>query len=103
MAKKKTKHGKKQHPFRNAAPRAPRARRASPSEETPLKRLGYTAAGAAGTALVGLVPRARGLGAEDDRHGARRGRRGSRVEGRRADDPQRRRGRDVARPAASSR
>lgn len=48
MAKKK-KH--KKHPFRNAA--APRAPRAKEVEETPLKRLGYTAAGAAGTSLAG--------------------------------------------------
>lgn len=48
MAKKKK--GKK-HPFRNAAPRAPRAGR--PEDETTLKRLAYTAAGAAGTALAG--------------------------------------------------
>jgi hypothetical protein len=47
MAKKKT----KKHHFRNAAPRAPRAAR--PEEETPLKRLAMTAAGAAGTALAG--------------------------------------------------
>ena len=46
MAKKK-----KYKKFRNAAPRAPRA--SSASEETPLKRLGLTAAGAAGTSLVG--------------------------------------------------
>lgn len=55
MAKKKKTKFKK-HPFRNAAPRAvqPRAPRADkPSEETSLHRLGYTAAGAAGTALVG--------------------------------------------------
>jgi hypothetical protein len=50
MSKKKTKKLKKQA-FRNAAPRAPRAARSS--EETSLRRLGYTAAGAAGTALVG--------------------------------------------------
>ena len=49
MAKKKK--GKKHHPFRNAAPRAPRAGKAG--EETPLKRLAYTAGGAAGTALAG--------------------------------------------------
>src|SRR5262245_36426747 len=52
MAKKK-KH--KKHAFRNApsaAPRAPRARTAH-EDETPLKRLGYTAAGAAGTSLAG--------------------------------------------------
>jgi hypothetical protein len=58
MAKKK-KHKKHQkHAFRNAtpsAPRAPRAPRAAHAheEETPLKRLGYTAAGAGGTSLVG--------------------------------------------------
>ena len=46
MAKKK-----KLKKFRNAAPRAPRA--AGATEETPLKRLGLTAAGAAGTSLVG--------------------------------------------------
>src|SRR4051794_2860163 len=50
MAKKK-KH-KKQHHFRNAAPRAPRAT-GKADEETPLKRLAYTAGGAAGTALAG--------------------------------------------------
>jgi hypothetical protein len=38
-------------PARNAIPRAPRAAR--PADMTPLKRLGYTAAGAAGTALLG--------------------------------------------------
>jgi hypothetical protein len=48
MAKKKK--GKKQH-FRNATPRAPRA--GKPEDETPIKRLAYTAAGAAGTALAG--------------------------------------------------
>ncbi len=59
MAKKK-KHKKHQkHAFRNAtssaprAPRAPRAANANAAEETPLKRLGYTAAGAGGTSLVG--------------------------------------------------
>jgi hypothetical protein len=46
----KTKKGKR-HPFRNAAPRAPRADK--PDDETPLKRLAYTAGGAAGTALAG--------------------------------------------------
>ena len=53
MAKKKK---FKKHPFRNAAPRsvAPRAPRAAqPEEETALKRLGYTAAGAATTSLAG--------------------------------------------------
>jgi len=48
MAKKKK---TKKHSFRNAAPRAPRAEK--PGDETSLHRLGYTAAGAAGTALVG--------------------------------------------------
>ena len=48
MAKKKSNHKFK---YRNAAPRAPR--QAQPGVETPLKRLGYTAAGAAGTALAG--------------------------------------------------
>jgi hypothetical protein len=47
MAKKKT----KRHHFRNAAPRAPRA--GNREDETPIKRLAYTAAGAAGTALAG--------------------------------------------------
>ncbi len=53
MGKKKK---NKKHPFRNAAPSAPRTPRASQSgkvEETPLKRLGLTAAGAAGTSLAG--------------------------------------------------
>ena len=50
MAKKKK---TKKHPFRNAAPRAPRATTAKPEEETSLKRLGYTAAGAATTSLAG--------------------------------------------------
>ena len=50
MAKKKK---TKKHPFRNAAPRAPRATTAKPEEETALKRLGYTAAGAATTSLAG--------------------------------------------------
>ena len=63
MAKFKKKKTKKKYGLRNAAPAAPRApsvfraprapRRAGDPEETPLKRLGYTAAGAAGTALVG--------------------------------------------------
>ena len=54
MAKKKK--GKK-HPFRNAAParnaptRVPRNQ--AEADETPLKRLAYTAGGAAGTALAG--------------------------------------------------
>ena len=54
MSKKKK--GKKQkHPFRNAAPvRLPRApRNRAEADETPLKRLAYTAGGAAGTALAG--------------------------------------------------
>ena len=58
----KKKHKKHKHKYRNAGPRnvaatrsvAPRAPRASKQpEETPLRRLGFTAAGAAGTALVG--------------------------------------------------
>lgn len=51
--KKKFKFGK--HKLRNAAPRnAPKSPTRKPqSEETPLRRLGYTAAGAAGTALAG--------------------------------------------------
>jgi hypothetical protein len=48
MAKKKK---FKKHQFRNAAPRAPRS--GKPEEETAIKRLAYTAAGAAGTALAG--------------------------------------------------
>ena len=48
MAKKKT----KRHSFRNAAPRAPRAVHKL-AEETALRRLGYTAAGAATTSLAG--------------------------------------------------
>jgi hypothetical protein len=51
MAKKRK---KTKHSFRNAAPRAPRApRSATEHEETPLKRLGMTAAGAAGSAFLG--------------------------------------------------
>ena len=57
MSKKKQKKTKR-HPFRNAAPRnvAPRAPRAPTKpkeEETALRRLGYTAAGAATTSLAG--------------------------------------------------
>ena len=47
---------KHKHHRRNAAPSIPRPRAhaaAKPEDETPLKRLGYTAAGAAGTALIG--------------------------------------------------
>ena len=57
MAKKKNKHKKQQ--YRNAAPRAVTPRAVTPrglradKDETSLRRLGYTAAGAAGTALVG--------------------------------------------------
>ena len=59
MKKRKKKSGK--HTFRNAAPpsrnatvaRAPRPAGGKPADETPLKRLGYTGAGAASTALVG--------------------------------------------------
>jgi hypothetical protein len=52
MAKKKHKHKFK---HRNASfPSAPRApRRAKTAEDTSMNRLGYTAAGAAGTALLG--------------------------------------------------
>lgn len=54
MAKKKHKSRPK---YRNAAPRPPSAPRAPRTpleeEETPSQRLAYTAAGAAGTALVG--------------------------------------------------
>src|ERR1700691_4815765 len=49
MAKKKTKA--KKYTYRNAVPRAPRA--SKPDDETPLKRLAMTAAGAGGTALAG--------------------------------------------------
>ena len=52
----KKKHKHKHHKYRNAAPRnlAPRAPRVGkPGEETNMHRLGYTAAGAAGTALLG--------------------------------------------------
>ena len=49
--------GKKKKKFkfkhRNAAPRPPRAPRAKPDFENSMQRLGYTAAGAAGTALLG--------------------------------------------------
>lgn len=53
MAKKK-KH-KQKHAFthRNAAPRAPRM--GKPEDETATHRLGYTAAGAAGSALLGAL------------------------------------------------
>jgi len=51
MAKKKK---FKRHQIRNAVLRAPRAPRiAKPEDETPIKRLAYTAGGAAGTALAG--------------------------------------------------
>lgn len=55
MAKKKRKHSHKH--YRNATPRpsAPRTPRSKPTEETSVHRLGYTAAGAAGTALVGSL------------------------------------------------
>ena len=55
MAKKKHNHKFMKHrnagPPRNATQRAPRA--SKPADETSMHRLGYTAAGAAGTALVG--------------------------------------------------
>jgi hypothetical protein len=46
----------KKHPFRNAAlaPRTPRASRPA-TDETPLRRLAYTAGGALGTALTGSL------------------------------------------------
>ena len=50
--KKKHKHRHPKAKFRNALPGVPRVRRKA-AEETSLRRLGYTAAGAAGTALVG--------------------------------------------------
>lgn len=59
MATKHKRKPKKQthhHSYRNAAPRAPsapRPRGARAEDETPLKRLAYTAGGAAGTALAG--------------------------------------------------
>jgi hypothetical protein len=49
MAKKRK---TKRHPFRNASvPRSPRAQ--AVEDDTPLKRLAFTASGAAGTALAG--------------------------------------------------
>lgn len=53
MAKKKKNKHKFMH--RNAAPRAPRTSASTPENETATHRLGYTAAGAAGSALVGAV------------------------------------------------
>ena len=52
MAKKKKKHKHGKHGFRNAGLSRPRGN-IKLKEETPLRRLGYTAAGAAGTALIG--------------------------------------------------
>lgn len=53
MAKKNKKHSKKpSHGYRNAAPRP---RTAKPEDETALKRLLYTAGGAAGTAFAGAL------------------------------------------------
>ena len=52
MAKKKHKH-KHKIVHRNAGPRMPRA--SKPAEETDTRRLGYTAAGAAGSALLGAL------------------------------------------------
>jgi hypothetical protein len=48
---KKKKFKFKSHKLRNATPRS--APKQAPTPETPLQRLGYTAAGAAGTALAG--------------------------------------------------
>jgi hypothetical protein len=56
MPKKKTKTKPKHTSHRNAAPTAPRAPRAARNTtpaESSLHRLGYTAAGAAGSALLG--------------------------------------------------
>ena len=54
MAKKKKNNNKHKFPHRNAgAPRTPRA--AKPEDESSTHRLGYTAAGAAGSALLGAV------------------------------------------------
>lgn len=52
MAKKKN---KKRHPFRNAAPRAPRADKPENGGASPIKQLAYTAGGAVGVALVGSL------------------------------------------------
>jgi hypothetical protein len=53
MAKKKKFKFGKHNKFRNAAPRPPRAAKPNEQGESHLKQLGFTAAGAAGTALVG--------------------------------------------------
>src|SRR4051812_11199894 len=53
MAKKKHKHKFKHRNAGPPAPRAPRTPRAGRHDETSTHRLGYTAAGAAGTALLG--------------------------------------------------
>ena len=55
MAKKKKLPIRRRNaaPLQPRVPRPPRTPRASSDGETPLHRLGYTAAGAAGTALVG--------------------------------------------------
>jgi hypothetical protein len=54
--KKTKKHPHPRHSYRNAAPRAPRAPARKPQEEeTPLRRLAYTAAGAGSTALAGSI------------------------------------------------
>ncbi len=50
--KKKHKHRHAKAKFRNAVLGPPRVRKKA-ADEKPLRRLGYTAAGAAGTALVG--------------------------------------------------
>jgi hypothetical protein len=52
MSKKKKHRHHAKAKYRNAILGAPRVRK-KPQDETPLRRLGYTAAGAAGTALVG--------------------------------------------------
>src|SRR4051812_34748724 len=53
MAKKKHKHKFKHRNAGPPAPRAPRTPRAGRHDESSTHRLGYTAAGAAGTALLG--------------------------------------------------
>ncbi len=53
MAKKKKFKSFGKHKMRNAAPRGAVPQKKPKAEETPLRRLTYTAAGAAGTALAG--------------------------------------------------
>jgi hypothetical protein len=53
MAKKKKKSKKQHSAYRNAGPRVAREAPIKPGEETPLKRLVYTAGGAAGASMAG--------------------------------------------------